>query len=109
LTQQGLRQARAIGPTLRALKIPPVAIRNSESCRARQTAVLLGMGEVTTDEGLNPVTLRNLASEYAQQLKFLFEKPPAGNYFLLVYDTFRALKKWSSAACSKLPRSQRFG
>ena len=84
LTPQGEQQANTVGAALRVLQIPIAAIRSSETCRARQTAELLGRGAVASDPDLNPVTLRKPVPEYAQQFKYLFEKPPAGSNILLV-------------------------
>lgn len=53
LSQDGRAQAQAIGAALRAAGLPIVQVMTSQWCRARDTAVLLGLGPVTEEPGLN--------------------------------------------------------
>src|SRR5437764_14471285 len=47
LSDEGRRQAKALGEALRALKIPVEKVISSKFYRAQEAAQLLGVGEVT--------------------------------------------------------------
>ena len=53
LSEEGRRQARAIGERFGANGIPRAAVFSSQWCRCLDTARLLGLGEVTPFAGLN--------------------------------------------------------
>lgn len=84
LTEEGEAQARQVGAALRELKIPIAVIRASETCRAKDTARLLGLGVVTTDANLNPAVMRSPVANDAERFRYLLETPPPGSNTLLV-------------------------
>ena len=84
LTEEGEEQARLVGAALHELKIPVAVVRASETCRAKDTARLIDIGEVTTSLDLNPTSMRPPVGEYAQQFKYLLQIPPHNSNTLLV-------------------------
>ena len=84
LTEEGEDQARKVGVALRELKVPITVVRASETCRAKDTARLVDMGQVRTSADLNPTSMRPPVADYAQQFKYLLETPPDGGNVLLV-------------------------
>ncbi len=81
---EGEAQARTVGAALRQLKVPIASVFASETCRAKETAQLLGAGTVSTRADLNPPASRPAAAEYAERFRFLLEQPPAGSNLLMV-------------------------
>lgn len=53
LSEDGRAQARAIGQALRDSGLPIAGVLSSQWCRARDTALLLDLGPVTEEPGLN--------------------------------------------------------
>jgi broad specificity phosphatase PhoE len=53
LSDEGRAQARAIGQALRESGLPIASVLTSQWCRARETAMLLDLGPVTDELGLN--------------------------------------------------------
>jgi len=53
LSDAGLAQARQTGDRFRAQRVDIAAVRSSEYCRCRDTAVALGLGDVVADPALN--------------------------------------------------------
>lgn len=53
LSQEGRTQAAAIGAALRAAGLPIAQVQSSQWCRARETALLLDLGPVIEEPGLN--------------------------------------------------------
>lgn len=53
LSEDGRAQARAIGAALRASGLRIAGVMTSQWCRARETAVLLDLGAVVEEPGLN--------------------------------------------------------
>lgn len=84
LIEEGEDQARTVGAALRELKVPITVVRASETCRAKDTARLVDMGQVRTSADLNPTSMRPPVADYAQQFKYLLETPPDGGNALLV-------------------------
>lgn len=53
LSEEGRVQARDLGGAIRAAEVPVVQVLTSQWCRARETAVLLDLGPVVEEPGLN--------------------------------------------------------
>ena len=53
LSDEGRAQAGAIGAAIRASGLPVAQVLSSQWCRARETAVLLDLGPVADETGLN--------------------------------------------------------
>lgn len=53
LSEAGRAQARALGAAIKASGVPVVEVLTSQWCRARETAVLLDLGSVVEEPGLN--------------------------------------------------------
>jgi len=53
LSDEGRAQAAALGAAIRAAGLPVAQVLTSQWCRARETAVLLDLGPVTEERGLN--------------------------------------------------------
>jgi len=84
LTPIGGLQSRIVGSALRRLKLPIQPLQASETCRARDTAVQLGLGAVEVNPELNPGSIKGRPYDYAQKFKFLMTLPPTGKNSLLV-------------------------
>ena len=90
LTEAGRAQARALGESIRALRIPIGEVRSSPLCRARDTA-RLAFGRATLDEDLvSPGVIGTEADDErrARALRAMVEDvPPAGENTVLVTHT----------------------
>lgn len=84
LTPIGEEQARRVGAAIRELKIPVGQVRSSQSCRNRDTARLLGLGDYEITEDLNPGGVREGFDVGAARFRHLTEVPPRGTNTLLV-------------------------
>ena len=86
LNAAGRQQARRIGERLRAAGVKPNRVLTSQWCRCRDTAVLLGLGEVEDQPALNSF-FRNASTRAAQTagaLDLLRRLDAAGEKALLV-------------------------
>ena len=86
LNAAGRRQARRIGERLRAAGIEPDRVLTSQWCRCRDTAVLLGLGEVEDHPALNSF-FRDASTRRAQTagaLDLLRRLDAAGEKAILV-------------------------
>ena len=86
LNAAGRQQARRIGERLRAAGVKPDRVLTSQWCRCRDTAVLLGLGEVEDQPALNSF-FRNTSTRRAQTaaaLDLLRRLDAAGEKALLV-------------------------
>jgi broad specificity phosphatase PhoE len=88
LTDQGRAQAKTIGESMRRLNIPVGLVLSSTTQRAVDTAILLGLGEVTatTDltesgSGLSPDENNRRAQAFR---KLVAGRPPADNNLVIV-------------------------
>src|SRR5262245_24375277 len=92
LSAQGREDAVVLGLALRALDIPIGRIWSGEFCRTRDTASLLGLGEIAAcvelTEGGIVVSERENKRRAGALRKFLATAPPAGTNTLIVsHDT----------------------
>ena len=86
LNAAGRQQARRIGERLRAAGVKPDRVLTSQWCRCRDTAVLLGLGEVEDQPALNSF-FRDASTRRAQTadaLDLLRRLDAAGEKALLV-------------------------
>jgi phosphohistidine phosphatase SixA len=87
LTDEGRKQARAMGEAFRALKLPVGSVIASKFRRAQEAAELLGLGAVTTStdvtEGGLVVSPRE-NERRARALSELLSTPPAGGKNLVI-------------------------
>lgn len=84
LSPAGEEQAKRIGTVLRALKVPIGQIESSEVCRVQDTARLLGIGAVQTNEDLNNMPKRPGHELHAARARRLALPAPRGTNTLLV-------------------------
>ena len=84
LSPAGEEQAKQIGTALRALKIPIGQFESSEVCRVQDTARLLGLGVVQTNEDLNNMPKRPGHELHAARARRLALPAPRGTNTLLV-------------------------
>jgi phosphohistidine phosphatase SixA len=84
LSPAGEEQAKRIGAVLRALKIPIGQIESSEVCRVQDTARLLGIGAVQTNEALNNMPKRPGHELHAARARRLALPAASGTNTLLV-------------------------
>ena len=86
LNAAGRRQARRIGERLLAAGVKPDRVLTSQWCRCRDTAVLLGLGEVEDQPALNSFfrDASNRAARTAGVLDLLRRLDAAGEKALLV-------------------------
>ena len=84
LTQTGEQQARWVGAAIKRLRVPIAAVQASALCRAKDTAVLLGLGEITVNAELNPGAIRDVAYDQARRFAYLNRQPPPNTNVLLV-------------------------
>lgn len=84
LTGTGEVQARAVGAAMRQLRLPVAAVQVSETCRARDTGNLLGLGPVSINAALNPGSIRGRPYDFSQKFSYLLVPPPAGSNLVLV-------------------------
>lgn len=83
LTDVGIAQAKLVGAALRALKIPIGPLQASETCRAFDTAALLGLGAVQVNPQLNQAR-RDTPLEYDIRFAYLRQIVPPGTNLMLV-------------------------
>jgi phosphohistidine phosphatase SixA len=87
LSDEGRRQAKALGEAVRALRIPVGKVVSSKFYRAQETAKLLDVGEVTTSvdvtEGGLVVPPRE-NERRAKALRQLLATPPGGKNLVIV-------------------------
>src|SRR5438093_2168805 len=87
LSDEGRKQAKALGEAFRALKIPVGKVISSKFHRAQEAAKLLDVGEVTTSvdvtEGGLVVSPRE-NERRARALRELLSTPPAGGKNLVI-------------------------
>ena len=93
LSAIGEANARAVGVALRELKIPVGVVRSSFACRVADTARLLGLGAVESNEDLNPVAPREGFDIGAARTRRLNEMPAAGTNTVLVSHLHGSRKK----------------
>ena len=86
LNVAGRQQARRIGERLRAAGVKPDRVLTSQWCRCRDTAVLLGLGEVEDQPALNSFfrDASTRAAQTADVLDLLRRLDAAGEKALLV-------------------------
>ena len=86
LNAAGRQQARRIGERLRAAGVKPDRVLTSQWCRCRDTAVLLGLGEVEDQPALNSFfrDASTRAAQTAGALNRLRQLDAAGEKALLV-------------------------
>jgi phosphohistidine phosphatase SixA len=79
LSQRGRESARRIGEHLKELQIPVAAIYSSEYCRARETARLMGLGEVTATRALMNMRVAEMVGgreKVVERARALIASPP---------------------------------
>ena len=84
LTEVGESQARTVGAAISQLKLPVMAVQASETCRARETANLLGVAPVAANPALNPGSIRGKPYDFLQKFSYLLVPPPSGSNLILV-------------------------
>ena len=84
LTSVGEQQARWVGAAIKRLRVPIALVQASALCRAKDTAMLLGLGEVTVNAELNPGAVRDSGYDHARRYVYLNRQPPANANVLLV-------------------------
>ena len=84
LTQFGEQQARWVGAAIKRLRLPIAAVQASALCRAKDTAMLLGLGEVTVNAELNPGAVRDGTYDQARRFAYLNRQPPPNTNVFLV-------------------------
>ena len=84
LSPAGEEQAKQIGAALRALRIPIGQIESSEVCRVQDTARLLGLGAVQTNEDLNNMPKRPGHELHAARARRIALPAPRATNTLLV-------------------------
>jgi len=86
LSEEGRRQARAIGDWLRARGIGPARVYSSQWCRCLETAALLDLGPVTELPALNSFFEHPAEREgrLAELQRFLAAQPRDGGLLVLV-------------------------
>ena len=83
LTDVGVAQATAVGAAIRALKIPVGPLQASQTCRAFDTATLLGLGPVQVNPQLNQAR-RDSPTDYDIRFAYLRQVVPPGSNVMLV-------------------------
>lgn len=71
LGEEGRALAKRIGEEFRRLGIPVARVESSERCVARQTAELLGFGDVAVNPDLNPVGAETSDADEVARLRAL--------------------------------------
>lgn len=96
ITAEGREQARKLGSALRELRIPVGAVLASQTCRAQDTASMIGVGETESTEDLNPADLPSGYDVSPARNKRLAEMPRAGSNTLLVSHVHagRRMENW---------------
>lgn len=84
LTEIGQRQVAYVGAAMRQLRIPVAAVQASDTCRARDSAAGLGLGQPSTVVSLGQTWRRGLPYRFEDRFPYLMEKPPMGSNLLQV-------------------------
>lgn len=84
LTAAGERDARFVGDSIRALRIPIDRVMSSPICRVFDTAKLLNLGAVEKTFDLSNLPLADGSNLEQARLKQLLTAPPAGKNRVLV-------------------------
>jgi phosphohistidine phosphatase SixA len=88
LTDQGRRDARVVGETLRKLRIPVSRVLSSQFCRASEAASVIGVGDVTTTTDLNmtdqAVPHEENERRFRELRELLSTAPQAGTNVLVI-------------------------
>ena len=84
VSAEGKTETLAVGKAMRDIQIPVTKRLASRTCRARQTAELLQLGSVETDESLNAVSLSPDSGLGGRRSALLNAVPPQGGNTLLV-------------------------
>jgi Histidine phosphatase superfamily (branch 1) len=84
LTDIGHRQVAAVGAAIRRLGVPVGALQASDTCRARDSALGLGLGQPVTVPSLGQNWGRGRPYRFEDRFPYLMEVPSAGTNLLLV-------------------------
>jgi len=84
LTALGEQQARWVGAAILRLRLPVASVQTSAMCRARDSALLMGLGEAVVNPELNPSAGRDSGYDHSRRFAYLNRQSPAGTNIVLV-------------------------